>query len=65
MNDTWNWKIKKLYPHWVILKPGRGDHEAVIDWVEETFTVGTYTWVGLTFFFKNEHDSVFFALRWA
>lgn len=57
----------EFYPHMVKLPVGKGGeyHERAVEYVKSNFQVGTYTWIGLSFFFTKEKDAVLFALKWS
>ena len=41
-----------------------GIYNDAVKFASENFNKDSYTWKGLKFFFKNEKDAIWFALRW-
>ncbi len=60
---VWDNKILVDYPF--IYQLNRfGIYNDAVKFASENFNKGSYTWKGTKFFFKNEKDAIWFALRW-
>jgi hypothetical protein len=61
---VWDNKILVDYPF--IYQLNRvGIYIDALTFARENFNTGSYTWKGTKFFFKNEKDAIWFALRWS